>query len=98
MICNNRVIKALFLFVVIAVLFMGCASPPRSISSIIIWIIKVGDDVRPGNELTTIQWSQDPDEQLIAPDGCTGEVKDINGNIRYNDLEYPPSQFLARIS
>ncbi len=64
----------------------------------IIWTIKVGDDVSPCDELATIQWSQDPDEPLIAPDGCTGEVKDINGNIRYNDLEYPPSQFLARIS
>jgi hypothetical protein len=63
----------------------------------IVWTKKVGDDVRPGDELATIQWSQDPDEPLIAPDGCAGEVKDINGNIRYNDLEYPPSQFLARI-
>ena len=64
----------------------------------IVWTKKVGDDVGPGDELATIQWSQDPDEPLISPDGCTGKVKDINGNIRYNDLEYPPSQFLARIS
>jgi hypothetical protein len=64
----------------------------------IVWKKKERDAVKPGDLLAEVQWAGLPGEPLHAPDGCTGYVEDINGNIGYEDLGDSPSQYLAQIS
>ena len=62
------------------------------------WEKRKGQNVAVGDILATIQWGDGSMEALQAPEGCSGKIQDLNRNIKFEDLEYPPSQFLARIS
>ncbi len=64
----------------------------------IVWQKQVDDDVQPGDTLATIQWGNGPQEPLTAPQGCSGKVQDLSHNILYEELEYEPSKYLARIA
>lgn len=63
-----------------------------------VWIKNEGENVEPGAVLATIQWGTGSNETLYAPGGCNGMVINLNRNIMFENLEYTPSQFLARIS
>ncbi len=62
------------------------------------WKKEVGDNVEPEDVLATIQWGDHSLESLKAPGGCAGKVKYLNRSIRFENLEYEPSQLLAQIS
>ena len=64
----------------------------------IVWEKRKGQNVGLGDLIATIQWGDGSRDPLNAPEGCSGKVKDLNRKIKFEDLEYPPSQFLARIS
>ena len=64
----------------------------------IVWEKQKGHKVGAGDIIATVQWGDGARDRIKAPDGCSGEVKDLNRKIIFEDLEYPPSQFLARIS
>lgn len=66
--------------------------------SSIVWEKRKGQNVEIGDIIATIQWGDGSRDPLEAPEGCFGKVKDLNRRIIFEDLEYPPSQFLARIS
>lgn len=64
----------------------------------IVWETEVGQEVSQGETIATIQWGNGMKEPLDSPEGCSGKIKSLNRNIKYEDLEYTPSQLLARIS
>jgi hypothetical protein len=64
----------------------------------IVWETKVGQVVSQGDKIATIQWGNGMRGPLDGPEGCNGKVKSLNRNIKYEDLEYMPSQLLARIA
>jgi hypothetical protein len=64
----------------------------------IVWEKRRGQNVAIDDVLATIQWGDGSRDPLKAPEGCSGKIQDLNRNIKFEDLEYPPSQFLARIS
>lgn len=64
----------------------------------IVWEKDVNNNVEPGDILATIQWNDNSRESLKAPNGCAGTVSYLNKNIRFENLEYEPSQLLAQIS
>jgi len=64
----------------------------------IVWQAQVGQVVSQGDTIATIQWGNGIREPLDGPEGCNGKIKFLNRNVKYEDLEYTPSQLLARIS
>jgi hypothetical protein len=64
----------------------------------IVWGTEVGQEVSQGETIATIQWGNGMKEPLAGPEGCSGKIKYLNRNIKYENLEYKPSQLLARIS
>jgi hypothetical protein len=64
----------------------------------IVWEKRKRDRVRPGDRLATIQWGRGEHEALCIPDGCSGRVSDLNRTIILEELEYEPSQYLARFA
>ena len=64
----------------------------------IVWEKDQGARVAPGDPLAIVQWGRGEHETLYAPDGCSGRVCDLNRNILFEELEFAPSQYLARIA
>jgi len=54
--------------------------------------------VSQGDTIATIQWGNRMRGPLDGPEGCNGKIKFLNRNVKYENLEYKPSQLLARIS
>lgn len=57
-----------------------------------------GAQVEPGTELADIQWQDNSRGVLTAPDGCAGQISTVNRNIAFENLPFPPSQVLLRLS
>ena len=60
--------------------------------------IDPGANVAPGTALATIQWENNSREQITAPDTCAGQVSSVNRNITFENLPFPPSQWLLILS
>ena len=64
----------------------------------IVWNIEQGAVVAPGDEIGTLQWDDNQRQAVIAPANCSGSVVAINGDLVYERLALPPSQWLLRLS
>ena len=62
----------------------------------IVWTIDPGHDIGTGDELGTVQWSNNSREPLACPADCAGTVSSLNRNITYEVLARRP-QWLLRL-
>ena len=63
----------------------------------IVWGVDSGDEVHPGDELGTVQWSDNSREPVRAPGNLSGQVASVNRNITYEVLARRP-QWLLRLT
>jgi hypothetical protein len=56
--------------------------------------ITVGARIEPGKLLAHIRWDSPPDERVVAPEGCEGEIEWINGRIDFTSLHRKPEELL----
>ena len=65
-----------------------------------VWRPEVDQERRitPGFILADIQWDNGNVEEVTAPGNCSGRITWLNRDITYENLPYPPSQSLLRLS
>ena len=56
--------------------------------------IQVGARIAPGRRLAHISWDPPPDEPVVAPDGCEGEIEWMKGRIDITSLHRKPEELL----
>ena len=59
--------------------------------------IKKNRQVEPGDELADIQWGNNDRDIIYAPANCSGNIAAVNRRIVFEDLPYPPAQWLLQI-
>jgi hypothetical protein len=68
---------------------------PQAVSKIS-WNVKRGSVVQAGDVLGTLTWSDGSEEDLIAPQGCSGTVEAANTCIPYANLDKRPAEVAVR--
>ena len=61
----------------------------------VLWRVDAGREIGEGDELATVQWSDNSRDPILCPPGCNGRVVGVNGDIIYEVLARR-SQWLLR--
>ena len=75
----------------------GFASAQDYVTAMV-WEKRKSDLVQLGDTLSITQWGSGKRGVLCVPEGCSGHVSDLNKLIFLEELEYEPSQYIARFA